>query len=584
MRLFIFLLLQFFIFLPLTSLASGGSKGPITQQLRDTESQKTNIKKTYGKLPLYIIENQGQVDSRVKIYERGAGHATFFTGNGLILSLTVDEAKVDKASHHDELKTDGNVKITTETLELSFVGANDRPVITAQDRQTGYANYFVGNDKTKWRSNIPTYGALTYKDVYKNIDIKFYGNNREIEHDVIVRPGGDPSMVIFAYKGAQGLKINKSGDLVVSLKRGNIIERKPVIYQEIHGERVAVEGSYKILKMEEAGLFSYGFTVASYDGTKDLVIDPVLSYSTYLGGLSVDHGLAIAVDNTGAVYVTGYTASLDFPLAGSIQGVIGGGIDVFITKINASGSAVIYSTYLGGTGDDFGFGVAVDNTGAAYLTGYTKSSDFPVVTPALGALGIGGVFDAFVTKINPAGSAIVYSTYLGGTGEEWGRGIAVDSAGAAYVTGNTASADFPLMNPIQPTFAGLIDAFITKVNPAGSAYVYSTYLGGAGADYGNGIAVDSSGNAYVAGHTNSTDFPLAAAIQGANAGVLDVFVLKINPAGSSTTYSTYLGGASSDLGLGIAVDSTGTAYIAGYTFFADFPLATPHTGNLWRRQ
>ncbi len=507
-------------------------------------------------------------------------------------------------------------------------------------------NYFVGSDKSKWCSNIPTYGTVTYKDVYKNIDIKFYGNNKNIEHDVIVRPGGDFSNVKFAYSGIKGLNVRDDGNLEVTLNHGTIIEERPVIYQEIKGERVAVEGAYKILKATD-GTFTYGFTVASYDKTKDLVIDPVLVYSTYLGGTYDDFGRAIAVDDTGAVYVTGFTPSTDFPLMNPIQGATAGNYSAFVTKINPAGTAIVYSTYLGGTGDDYGYGIAVDasgstyvtgttgstdfplmnpiqgvkvgtawmpsafvtkidsagasivystflggsltdegsgiavdSSGAAYVSGYTNSTDFPVASPIQGVHG-GSFWDAFVTKINPAGSAYVYSTYLGGSSYDEALGIAVDSFGAAYVTGWTDSADFPVMNPIQGTNGGgawISDAFITKINPAGSAYVYSTYLGGSSYDEGHGIAVDSAGSAYVAGRTSSTDFPLATPIQATFAGIGDAFVTKINPAGSAYTYSTYLGGTGYEQADGIAVDSSGTAYVTGWTASTDFPLVAPIQG------
>ncbi len=571
---------------PLPALASGeiSPLAPKVKTAEPTEAQKAEVKKTYGKLPLYFIENKGQVDGQVSFYERGAGHATFFTNNGVVLSLTKKDGKSDKPSFLKDiigLETEKSAKATTEAVSLSFVGANKKAKITASETMPGHVNYFVGNDKSKWRSNIPTYGAVTYEDVYKNIDIKFYGNNKNIEHDVIVRSGGNPSLVKFAYDGVKGLKVNASGDLEVSLERGKFIEQKPIIYQEIKGERVAVEGAYKILKGED-GAFEYGFTVASYDKTKDLVIDPVLVYSTYLGGSGVDEGSGIAVDSSGAAYVTGFTTSSDFPLMNPIQGALNGVGDVFITKLNPTGTAIIYSTYLGRSGNEWVAGIAVNSLGAAYVTGWTDSSDFPLMNPIQGALG-GGVylFDAFITKINPTGTTIIYSTYLGGGGNEYCHGIAVDSSGAAYVTGETGSSDFPLMNPIQGTLLGYNDAFITKLSPTGTAILYSTYLGGSGDDVGYGIAVDSSGTAYVTGRTHSIDFPLMNPIQGAfGGGFTDAFVTRVNPVGSLLLYSTYLGGLDIDEAFGIAVDNAGTAYVTGRTDSIDFPLMNPIQGAL----
>jgi len=586
MKPFIYLALQLLIFLPITSLAADVGMAPITtthQNMEITAVQKANLKNSYGKLPLYFIKNNGQINEKISFYERSAGHGTFFTSDGLILSLTKKEDKADKASFNKDilgLETEESAKTTTEAVTLSFVDANAKAKISSSDKMTGHVNYFVGNDKTKWRSNVPTYGAVTYKDIYKNIDIKFYGNNKNIEHDVIVKPGGDFSDVKFAYSGIKGLRVRDDGNLEVSLNHGKIIEEKPVIYQEIKGERVAVEGSYKILNGKD-GAYTYGFTVASYDKTKDLVIDPVLIYSTYLGGLNDDQGVDIFVDSTGAAYIVGNTTppggGVAMPAFNLIPGVVGGGEDVFVTKINPSGTAFVYSTLFGGISTDIAAGIAVDSTGSAYVTGQTWSTDFPLMNPIQAALA--GISDAFITEISADGAAIVYSTYLGGTSSDNGEGIAVDSTGAAYVTGSTSSTDFPLMTPFQGVFGGRsADAFVTKIDPAGTAIVYSTFLGGASWESGHDIAVDSTGAAYVIGDTLSTNFPLMNPIQGVFGGGSDVFVTEINPAGTALVYSTYLSGNNNDNGWSIALDNTGAAYVTGSTASTDFPLLNPIQG------
>jgi len=584
MKFLILLLLQIFILLPIASLAGDVGKAPLIpnqQKSEVTEAQKVNIKKIYGKLPLYFIENKGQVDGQVSFYERGAGHTTFFTADGVVIALTKSEGKAEKASHIEtikDFKATQDKKHTTEAVTLSFVGSNEKVKITADEKQTGHVNYFVGNDKSKWRSNIPTYGAVTYEDVYKNIDIKFYGNNKNIEHDVVVRPGGDPSLVQFAYKGVKGLKITESGDLEVSLNHGNIIEQKPIIYQVVNGEKVAVDGSFTILKGDDKA-FTYGFTVASYDRTKELVIDPVLVYSTYLGGSGDDWTNDIAVDSSGAAYVTGFTQSLDFPLMNPIYGLKGRMMveDVFITKIKPDGSAIIYSTYLGGSGRDEGRGIAVDASGATYVTGFTQSIDFPLINPI--QIYTGYPANAFVTKIDSTGTALAYSTYLGGGYDDRGASIAVDSTGAAYVTGLTQSTDFPLVNPVQGVFGGIGDAFVTKVNSLGSAFVYSTFLGGSDLEEGSAIAVDSTGAAYITGDTRSLDFPLMHPMQAVyGGGPADAFIMKLNSAGSALAYSTYLGGLSEDYGYAIAVDSAGATYVTGTTGSVSFPLMNPLQG------
>jgi hypothetical protein len=299
-----------------------------------------------------------------------------------------------------------------------------------------------------------------------------------------------------------------------------------------------------------------------------------LVYSTYLGGSGYDSGLGIAADSSGNALVTGYTLSINFPTMNPLQPANAGGYDAFVAQLNPSGSALVYSTYLGGSGDDYGISIAVDSSGNFCVTGDTNSTDFPTMNPLQPAYG-GGYWDAFVAELNHTGSALVYSTYLGGSGYDVGIDIAVDSSGNAYVTGYTTSTDFPTMNPLQPANAGGYDAFVAQLNPSGSALVYSTYLGGSGDDLGYGIAVDSSGNAYVTGATSSTNFPTMNPFQPANGGSGDAFVAEIKPTGSALVYSTYLGGSGDDLGYGIAVDSSGNAYVTGSTQSTNFPTMNP---------
>jgi beta-propeller repeat-containing protein len=303
-----------------------------------------------------------------------------------------------------------------------------------------------------------------------------------------------------------------------------------------------------------------------------------LVYSTYLGGTAIDYGRSIAIDGRGNAYVTGYTASVNFPTANPLQPGNHGGpswcpCDGFVAKLKPNGSALIYSTYLGGSSDDGPHGVAVDGFGNAYVTGETYSTDFPTVNPIQPALH--GNQDVFVFKLNASGSALVYSTYLGGKQADFGYDIAVDGSGNAYVTGFTASADFPTANPLQPKIRGGQDAFVAKLNAAGSALVYSTYLGGTNNDEGVGIRADRSGNAYVTGYTLSTDFPTANALQVTNHGGADAFVAELNAHGSALTYSTYFGGSSNDYGRRITVDSSGNVYWTGRTLSFDLPTASP---------
>ncbi len=579
MRYFLILFLQVLVFLPLYSDASENTK-PHAQAEAPKPLTQAKVKpaRALGNLPLYFIKNTGQLDGRVIYYEKGARHATYFTQEGLVLSLSRGPGKTNPESA-DQIKT--------EALRLSFVGGKKDSAVTAGKKMPGRVNYFVGNDRSRWRTNVPTFGEVTYKNVYENIDIRFYGTGRNIEHDVIVRPGGDPSLVRLAYKGIKGLELTPGGDLRVRLEEGEIIEKRPLVYQEIKGTRKIIESGYRIIENKD-GRFVYGFDLASYDRTRELVIDPVLVYSTYLGGSEDDSGADIAVDTAGNIYVTGNTKSPDFPVKNPIQGTIGGGgsfwEDVFVTKTDPSGSTLIYSTYLGGFLGDFGNAITVDATGNAYITGTSSSPDFPLVSPIQGTKGI--FEDAFVVKLNASGSAIIYSTFLGGNYSDFGRDIAIDASGAAYITGKTGSSDFPLVNPIAgglpPGGPYPPDAFVAKINPAGTALVYSTYLGGSSFDEGKGIAVDTTGAAYITGSTSSSDYPAVAAMQ-LSTGGWDAFISKIDPSGTALVYSTYLGGTSIERGEDIAADSSGAAYVTGETSSSDFPLVSPiegyHTGT-----
>ncbi len=383
-----------------------------------------------------------------------------------------------------------------------------------------------------------------------------------------------------------------TGNLLISIPaRGplhparTLIEQAPVAWQDINGQRVPVT-----VRFDVAANGSAGFVVGNYDSTKPLTIDPILSYATYHGGSSNDKGNGIAVDTSGNAYLTGYTASGNFPTQNPQQPTKGSGTDAFVSKLNAAGSALIYSTFLGGNAEDKGNAIALDTSGNVYLTGETASSNFPSTNGFDKVFG-GGICetitctDVFMTKLNAAGSAILYSTYLGGNGEDEGQGIAVDPSGNAYITGATAGGLTMKSNAYDNGYnGGGSDAFLTKLKlsvSGSSSHLYSTYLGGSGDNEGNAIAVDSSGKAYLAGETYSSGFPALNAYDSSQNGASDVFVSKLNPAASgpsSLLYSTFLGGSSYDKGLGITVDSAGAfAYVTGYSKSDGFP-----TLNAWQ--
>ena len=539
--------------------------------------------------------NLGLTDSEVKFIARGAGYTVFLTPTEAVLVLRPTEPS--EGNHGPVLpgldlrsprqpEPKASPERDTTVVRLGLVGANPNPEVAGVEPLPGKVNYFRGNDPRKWRTGIPTYAKVRYRGVYAGVDVVYYGAQRQLEYDFVVAPGADPTRIRLAVTGAEALGVDGAGDLLLKTATGALRLHKPLIYQGMGSARREVDGGYVVIGKDRVG-----FRVAAYDAGKPLVIDPVLSYSTYLGGGLADIGYyGIAVDSAGNAYVTGSTVSSNFPTANPLQPTLNGSNDAFVAKLNATGSALVYATYLGGSDYDAGYGIAVDSAGNAYVTGITYSSNFPTANPLQPTLN--GSNDAFVAKLNATGSALVYATYLGGSDVyscdeygcyaegDFGKGIAVDSAGNAYVTGTTTSFDFPTANALRPWFSGYIrDAFVAKLNATGSALVYATYLGGSGDDTGQGIAVDSAGNAYVTGGTTSFDFPTAHPLQPRLGGfITNAFVAKIDAAGTELVYSTYLGGSQpcgyylyGDLGFGIAVDSAGNAYVAGVASSLDFP-------------
>jgi hypothetical protein len=527
------------------------------------------VSEAYGKLPLHFEANQGQTHKDVRFLSRGVGYSLYLTPGEAVLVLA---------------RPNQNAKAEAKpvALHMSLVGAAGKPRVSGREELPGKANYFIGKDRSNWRSNVPTYAKVHYGGVYPGIDLVYYGNQRQLEYDFVVAPGADPKKIVLGFKGANKMEIDAEGDLVLHARGGAIHQRKPVIYQEIDGVRTDINGAY-VLK----GSNRVGFKIAAYDVDRPLIIDPVvLSYSTYLGGGGSDFGNGIAVDAAGNAYITGGARQTDFPTTpGAFQPAPKGVGNAFVAKLNSTGSALVYSTYLGGTNDqtafsrpDFGSAIAVDSDGNAYVTGQAGSPDFPTTAGAFQTTR-GGATDGFVAKLDPTGSALVYSTRLGGIGDDHGSGIALDAGGNAYVTGGTSSTNFPTTaGAFQPIYGGgSFDSFVTKLDAAGSSVVYSTYLGGSGEESlsKSGIAVDANGNAYVSGPTSSTDFPTTAgAFQPTyGGGAFDAFVTKLDAAGSALVYSTYLGGSGDESRFegGIAVDTSGNAYVVGSTGSIDFP-------------
>ena len=550
--------------------ASTATPVPLKESLAPApDGQRVKMAAEYGKLPLSFEANEGQADGKVKFLSRGHGYSLFLTGKEAVIALK--KAAPQSAGlkglpgrRSIELQQEKAAEGTVVRMELA--GANAAPRVVGAEELPGKINYLIGNDPAKWRTNISTYAKVKSEGVYPGVDLVYYGNQGQLEYDFVVAPSMDPKAIRLKFRGAGELRVDRKGDLLLGSGIKEVRFEKPMVYQELAGKKKPVEGSYLLASADQIG-----FRLGDYDHSQPLVIDPVLSYSTYLGGDAAE-GYAIAVDTAGDAYVTGNAGFTNFPTANGLQPALGGpnATNAFITKFNSHGSALVYSTYLGGSNLDTGYGIAVDTAGNAYVTGVTSSANFPTVNALQATLA--GSENAFITKINASGSALIYSTYLGGSGYDAGMGIAVDASGNAYVAGNTGSIDFPTANALQPASGGGEDAFVAKINASGSALVYSTYLGGSALENGEAIAVDTAGNAYVTGQTSSTNFPTANALQSTSGGgYYNAFVTKINASGSALVYSTYLGGSGSDGGSGIAVDASGNVYVTGNTSSTNFP-------------
>jgi hypothetical protein len=454
-------------------------------------------------------------------------------------------------------------------LRVRFAGANPGASIEGLEAMGARANFLIGDDPAAWHTGVPTYRGIVYRNLYRGIDMNYTAEGPQLKSEFLVAALADPRQIRLEYPDAQSVTVDAHGDLVVRSGTAELHEQAPTAYQESEGVRHPIEAAYRILDGN-----TVAFELGDYDLTRPLVIDPVISYSTYLGGTAQSAVMALALDASGDLYAAGWTEAIDFPVSNAIQAVNHGGVDAFVFKLNPAGNTLLYATYIGGSGDDRAAGMAVDSSGQIYLAGSTASTNFPLVAAVRSTLG--GSRDAFALKLNAIGNLLVYSTYLGGSGNDLATAIAIDAGGNAYIAGDTQSTDFPLSIPVQSVFGGKTDAFVTRLTPAG-AISFSTYLGGNNDEHVGGVAVDAAGKIYVAGGTLSTNFPLAAPLQATNGGSQDAFVTKIATSPSALVYSTYLGGAGGQVGSpeqvnAIAVDSAGAAYVAGVTNSANFPV------------
>ncbi|MBI3696685.1 MAG: SBBP repeat-containing protein [Acidobacteria bacterium] len=550
--------------------------------LLETTNKRVNIATQYGGACLSSVVNSlvfGLLGASEISFERNLGqsdpHYQYLSRTGgYLVFLAGDEVALD-------LGRQGQV------LRMRLLDASDASRLEPFEPLPGRIHYLLGNDPARWITDVPTYARVRWANIYPGIDVVYYGRRSGLEHDFVIAPGADPSRIRMAFDGADQLRLTPEGDLVLQAGRQEVLWRKPAVYQPAWGGRRTIEGRYRL----GAG-GQVGFDIPAWDRGRPLVIDPVVTYATYAGRRGDEAAFHLAVDSSGNTYLAGFTTSPDYPRTPGTysSGSPFGPGNVVVTKMNAAGTAIVYSTHLGGSQQDAAFGIAVDAAGNVYITGSTSSADFPVTEGAIQTRYGGpsgdppGFGDCFVAKLNAAGNALVYSTYLGGSGPDGCRGLAVDAAGNAYVTGATSGSFPTTANAFQRAYRGTGDsgdAFVAKLNAAGSALLYSTYFGGRGPDWGLALALDAAGNAYVTGLTRSSDLPVTpAAFQrtfGGAGGQPDIafgdaFVLKLNPEGTAPVYCTYLGGRQDDAGLGIAVDSQGNAYVTGNTLSSNFPV------------
>lgn len=467
-------------------------------------------------------------------------------------------------------------------VRVHVVGADPHAALRGEAPLASVSHVRIGSDPAAWRSQVPHFTRVRAAGVRPGVDVVYYGNPARLETDYEIAPGADPGALLLAFEGADALRIDEHGDLVVTAGGIELRESRPVAYQQGGGGRRAVEARFEVIGRDRVR-----FAVGAYDRSQTLVIDPVLSYSTYLGGALFDVGRRIVADALGNSYVTGRTLSLDFPARAPLQqaGFGGGAYDAFVTKLDPQG-ALVWSTYFGGSGEDWGYDVDVDAQGYLYFVGRTDSPDLPVVRALQPALA--GDTDSFLGKLRPDGTGFVYLTYFGASGHDRPRGVAADDRGRLVATGFTSSPDHPLARPIQATYGGGdFDAWVAELSPFGDRLEFATFLGGALADVGVNVEVDAQDRPVVTGFTDSADFPTANAVQPARAGVSDAFVAKIDLATPTPTlvFSTYLGGSGNgapgdELGADVAVDAAGNVYVAGRTRSADFPVVSAAQSTL----
>jgi hypothetical protein len=575
-----------------------------TANHKPSQAEQAHAVQAYGKLPLGFEANQGQTDRRVRFLSHGSGYSLFLTPEEAVLTLQTGRTlKPGPKAQGSQPFLGGKKLAPPAILRMQLAGNNVKAGMVGLDELPGTSNYLIGKDPANWRTGVPNYRKVAEDGVYSGINLIYYGTQRQLEYDFVVEPGADPRAIRLAFQGADRLRIDSQGNLLVTVKGGEVSFLRPIAYQTaLYGAKEPVAAQYSI-----KGRRNVEFKVGKHDPTRSLIIDPTLAYSTYLGGSSIDGANAIAVAPDGTAFIAGGTFSSNFPTSHPLQPNAGGPADfpqdAFVAKISADGSQLLYSTYLGGSSTDTAYGVAVDSLGQAYVVGTTDSPDFPVGGNGINSL-CGGdgkcgatwneqgfiVYNGFISKLNVAGSALIYSSFVGYYENVSCLAVTVDNAENAYITGEvgpniqetvplvppeTPPPLFPIVGGFETThsnsglpFGGTdTNAFVMKLDSAGSDILYSSYLGGSGEDVGYAIAVDTFANAYLTGVTYSTDFPVTASALGPTyVGAGDAFLTKVNTdttGAASLAYSSFLGGTGLDQGNGIAVDTSGNVYVAG---------------------
>jgi hypothetical protein len=553
--------------------------GPVAPHIGSgSQGPEATAAESVAKLPMAFEPNIGQADSRTRFLSHGNGSMVSLTSTGMVLSMAAPDAMPAIDAPHT---SSSMLAAQLGLIEMDFRGANPDPRVVGTDRLPGVSNYLVGNDPSQWRTGVPQYERVTYRGLYPGIGLTFYGNQQgRLEYDLAVAPGVDPSIIRLSILGPETMALDPTGDLVLRVGGRDVVQPRPSIYQDLGGARHDVAGGY-VLNGHEVG-----FSIGVYNRTRPLVIDPQIVYSTYLGGSGDDLGeVHPAADSSGHVYICGDTDSVDFPVSsGVLQPSLAGGFDAFVTKLTPDGTGIVYSTYLGGTGDfDAGVACAVDAGGSLYMDGVTNSTDFPTTAGAFQRTFKGGGADGYAAKLSSDGAHLLYSTYIGGSNFDELVSLQVDSSGDVFASGDTSSTDFPTTpGAYQTSNAGghglfcspACDAVVLKLDPTGSGLIYSTYLGGPGDDgLQPDLAIDAAGNAYVEGTAFESRFPTTpGAFQTHFGGGTDAFLTKLDPTGAALVYSTYLGGGGEEVPFGIAVDGSGNAYLAGFTCSRNFPV------------